>query len=277
MNRSTLLALFLALVGGWLLTIPLFAQPAPTTQEVVDQKVAAQQTNKSLFDFYQAGGPWMHPIALCSIAAVAFAVFCGIQVRKARIMPPALVSALNDLMNQRQITKAYQLCQQENNPLSAIMSSALVKASFERDMYNKTAMESALADSLQVEETKMMNLVNGLNYVGQIAPMLGLLGTVVGMIQSFDSLAAGKSEPSDLAAGIGVAMLTTASGLLVAIPSMAAYFYFRTQLLGIMSDMHKTCTRMLDLFTGEMNLDGSRAPTGMTQNIPTDPTQYGVQ
>ncbi|MFQ3670321.1 MAG: MotA/TolQ/ExbB proton channel family protein [Verrucomicrobiia bacterium] len=249
-------------------------QPAPTTQEIVDQRVAAQQVDKSLFDFYKSGGPWMHPIALCSVAAVAFAVFCAIQVRKSRIMPPNLVSELNNLMSQRQVSQAFKTCESDTSPLGAVMGAALVKASFERDMYNKPAMETAIADAMNVEETKMMNLVNALNYIGQIAPMLGLLGTVVGMIQSFDSLAAGKSEPSDLAAGIGVAMLTTASGLLVAIPSMAAYFYFRTQLLGAMSDMHKTCTRMLDLFTGEMNPDGSRAPTGMTQVIPTD---YGVQ
>lgn len=258
----------------WLLPWPVLAQPAPTTQEVVDAKVAAGQVDKSLFDFYRSGGPWMHPIALCSVAAVVFAVFCAIQVRKSRIMPPVLVSDLNTLMSQRQVSQAFKRCEADTSPLGAIMGAALVKANFERDMYNKSAMETAIADAMNVEETKMMNLVNALNYIGQIAPMLGLLGTVVGMIQSFDSLAAGKSEPSDLAAGIGVAMLTTASGLLVAIPSMAAYFYFRTQLLGIMSDLHKTCSRMLDLFTGEMNPDGSRAPTGMTQAIPTD---YGVQ
>ncbi|GAB4239075.1 MAG: hypothetical protein OHK005_00160 [Candidatus Methylacidiphilales bacterium] len=258
----------------WLLPWPVLAQPAPTTQEVVDAKVAAGQVDKSLFDFYRSGGPWMHPIALCSVAAVVFAVFCAIQVRKSRIMPPVLVSDLNTLMSQRQVSQAFKRCEADTSPLGAIMGAALVKASFERDMYNKPAMETAIADAMNVEETKMMNLVNALNYIGQIAPMLGLLGTVVGMIQSFDSLAAGKSEPSDLAAGIGVAMLTTASGLLVAIPSMAAYFYFRTQLLGIMSDLHKSCSRMLDLFTGEMNPDGSRAPTGMTQAIPTD---YGVQ
>lgn len=269
-RRVLAVSLFLLCLLPW----PAVSQPAPTTQEVVDARVAAQQVDKSLLDFYQSGGPWMHPIALCSLAAVAFAVFCAIQVRKSRIMPPALVTELNNLMSQRQVSQAFKTCEANTSPLAVIMGAALVKASFERDMFNKPAMESAIADAMNVEETKMMNLVNALNYIGQIAPMLGLLGTVVGMIQSFDSLAAGKSEPSDLAAGIGVAMLTTASGLLVAIPSMAAYFYFRTQLLGIMSDLHKSCSRMLDLFTGEMNPDGSRAPTGMTQAIPTD---YGVQ
>ncbi len=246
----------------------------PVTSETVAAKEKAQAKDKSLLDFYLAGGLWMHPIALCSIAAVGFAALCLLQVNKNRIMPPALSAALTNHMSLRQVTEAFHLCRGQPNPLAAVMGAALVKANFEREMYNKPAMESAAAETLAQEESRMMLVVNGLNICAQIAPMLGLLGTVVGMIESFDALAAGKSEPSDLAGGIGVAMLTTAFGLIVAIPSMAAYFYFRTSLAGIMADLQKSAVNMLDLFTGEISADGMRAPTGYTGRIPAQ-TQAG--
>jgi biopolymer transport protein ExbB len=76
----------------------------------------------------------------------------------------------------------------------------------------------------------------------------------------------GKSEPQDLAGGIGVAMLTTAGGLIVAIPSIAIYSFFRSQLTNIITDMQKAFAQMLDLFTGEVQPDGQRAPLYTDQN-----------
>jgi len=85
--------------------------------------------------------------------------------------------------------------------------------------------------------------------------MIGLLGTVTGMIDSFNQLAMGRSEPDDLAGGIGQAMVTTAGGLMVGIPAMFCYFFFRNILHGAIADIQKAVTNMLDLFTGEVTLD----------------------
>ena len=101
--------------------------------------------------------------------------------------------------------------------------------------------------------------MNYLNVFATIGPMLGLLGTVTGMISSFDMLAAGKSEPSDLAGGIGEAMTTTAAGLLVGIPAMFLYFYFRNLLQVHVANIQKLITFMLDLLSGEIKLSGSSA------------------
>lgn len=243
--------------------------PAPTVQEQIDAKVAAQQRDKSLLDIYRDGGMWMHPILLTSLAAVAFTGFCAVMVRKSRIMPPQLLSDLNNLLQQRQVSQAHQVCLAQNNPLASVIGAAVVKANFDAPMFNKSAMEAAAAEALAAEEAKLGIWVNYLNVCAQIAPMLGLFGTVVGMIEAFNKLAAGKAEPADLAGGIGVAMTTTAGGLLVAIPAMCLYFYFRGQLTSIMTDLQKAASRMLDLFTGEMNPDGTRPPTGHTMQIPT--------
>lgn len=243
------------------------AQAEPTTSEVVAAKEAAAARDKTLLDKYLDGGPWMHPILLTSLVAVAVSVLCALQIRKGVLMPPDLVRNLNGLMANRQVGEAFQLCKTGNSTLAQVMKAALTKASFERDLYNKGAMEAAAGETLEAEESRLGVWINYLNVCAQLAPMLGLFGTVVGMIESFDSLAAGKSEPSDLAGGIGIAMLTTAGGLIVAIPSMAAYFYFRGQLVSIMTDMQKGVAHMLDLFTGEIDSTGNRAPTGYTGTI----------
>ncbi|MGB7837915.1 MAG: MotA/TolQ/ExbB proton channel family protein, partial [Terrimicrobiaceae bacterium] len=138
--------------------------------------------------------------------------------------------------------------------------SALMKANYERDMFNKTAMENSVADDCFRSETKMMVVVNYLNTFAVLAPMIGLLGTVSGMITSFSALTAGKAEATDLAKGIGEALIATGGGLLLAIPSMFLYFFFRGLVSANMADAHKALSHILDLFTGEAQ--GSRLPGG---------------
>ena len=202
----------------------------------------------------------MHAILLTSIATIALTVLCAIQIRRNVIMPPALLTKLTETLTQRDVQTAYDLARQSPTPLGRAATAMLSKANFNRDMFNKPAMESAAGEAIAAEETKLGIWVNYLNVCAQIAPMLGLFGTVVGMIEAFDRLAMGRSEPQDLAGGIGVAMLTTAGGLIVAIPAIAIYFFFRSQLTNIITDMQKSFAHMLDLFTGEVQPDGQRAP-----------------
>jgi biopolymer transport protein ExbB len=211
----------------------------------------ADESSKSVLDLYKEGGPVMHLVALCSVAAVALGVYCGVSFRKSRLLPPAIVSSLNNLLSSRDLQQAYVLCKQQPSPLTHSLASALIKANFERDMYNKVAMENSLADDCFREETKMMVTVNYLNTLAVLAPMIGLLGTVFGMIRSFSSLAAGHAEASELAKGIGEALVATAGGLLLAIPAMFLYFYFRGMVSANMAEVHAALSHMLDRFTGE--------------------------
>ncbi|MEI6072846.1 MAG: MotA/TolQ/ExbB proton channel family protein [Verrucomicrobiae bacterium] len=208
-------------------------------------------SDKSLLDLYRDGGPIMHLIALCSVAVVALGTYCVIMFRKGKLMPAQVVSRLNNLIARRDLPAAYQFCQDHPGPLTGALAAALTKANFERDMFNKTAMENSIADDCFREETKMMVVVNYLNTFAVLAPMIGLLGTVAGMITSFSALTAGKAEASDLAKGIGEALIATGGGLLLAIPAMFLYFFFRGMLTTNMADVHKALSHMLDLFTGE--------------------------
>ena len=178
--------------------------------------------------------------------------------RKAKMMPAQVVAHLSELVSRRNLASAYEYCQSNPGPFTHALASALTKANYERDMFNKTAMANSIADDCFRSETKMMVVVNYLNTFAVLAPMIGLLGTVSGMITSFGALTAGKAEAADLAKGIGEALVATGGGLLLAIPAMFLYFFFRGQVSANMADVHKALSHVLDLFTGEAQ--GSAVP-----------------
>lgn len=254
-RRQLLFPVVLMLLACALAAPLVHSQPEPTTQEVVDQRQAENQKDQSLLDLYLQGGLLIHVIAMCSIGTIAIAAYCGLQINKAKMVPGNKISELNQLMAQRDVESAFAACRNSPGPLTNTLSAALIKANFERDMYNKPAMEQAAAETLIHEETRYMLWINYLNVFATIAPMIGLLGTVTGMIDAFNQLAAGRSEPDDLAGGIGQAMVTTAGGLIVGIPAMFCFFLFRNNLQGAMADIQKAVTNMLDLFTGEVTLE----------------------
>ena len=229
-NDRRLLPFLLILGGGLLL-------PATASASGVE-------TEKSLLDLYREGGPVMHIIALCSVVTLALGAYCGIMYRRARMMPATVVAHLGDLVARRDLAAAYEYCRVNPGPLTHALASALTKANYERDMFNKTAMENSIADDCFRSETKMMVVVNYLNTFAVLAPMIGLLGTVSGMITSFSALTAGKAEATDLAKGIGEALIATGGGLLLAIPSMFLYFFFRGQVSTNMADVHKTLSHI---------------------------------
>jgi biopolymer transport protein ExbB len=232
------------------------------------------ESSKSILDLYREGGPIMHLIALCSVATLALGAYCGIMFRRGKLLPPAVVNHLNNLIAQRDLTAAYQYCQANPGPLTHALASALTKANYDRDMYNKGAMENSVADECFRAETKMMVIVNYLNTFAVLAPMIGLLGTVSGMITSFSALTAGKAEATDLAKGIGEALIATGGGLLLAIPAMFLYFFFRGMVSTNMADVHKALSHMLDLFTGEAhgNPPSAQQPV-YEQALPAAPEQ----
>ena len=244
-----------------LVTIPqLPAQDAPPpTPDANAPALTPPPKDKTLLDTFNSGGALMWPLLLCSIGTAAVGIYCFLQINGNKMMPKAQVEAVGQFMQARDASSAYSLCHSQPNVFANTIAAAMLKVNFERDLANKASMEQAAGETLANEETKINIWVNYLNVFATIGPMLGLLGTVTGMIASFDQLAAGKSEPSDLAGGIGEAMTTTAAGLLVGIPAMFLYFYFRNLLQVQVANIQKRVTFMLDLLSGEIKLEGSSA------------------
>lgn len=244
------------LLLGAALTMML-AVPSSAWAQAADAAAAGTPpaVEKSLLDLFNQGGIFMYPLLLCSMGTMAVAVYCFVAVSKSKLLPKGQVESLTHYMTARDPGNAYQLCRSNPNSFTNTVSAALLKVNFERDLANKHSMEAAAAETLMLEENKYMQWINYLNVFATIAPMIGLLGTVAGMIASFDQLAAGRSEPSDLAGGIGEAMITTAGGLIVGIPAMFFYFFFRNRLTGIMGDIQKTVTFLVDVISGELKLE----------------------
>lgn len=181
----------------------------------------------SIFDMIIDGGPLMIPIGLCSIVALAYVV-----ERAVRLSPAALGSRgfQRDLLREVETggpSKALEACERARNSLSRVLA-----AGFKRADAPTLEMEKAVEDAGAREVRKLSANLRPLVVVGMIAPLLGLLGTVWGMIQAFQNIALRDAigKPELLAAGISQALITTAAGLAVAIPTQAAYYYFRARI-----------------------------------------------
>ncbi len=250
MKRLTLI-LFACL----LVTAPLIAQdddPAPPSPEVVE--------TTSLLDLYQQGGWTMHILLVFSVGTVAVASYCFAAISAKKMSPKPIIDTLTNSMQKRDVGTAYQFCLSNPCAISRVMSAAMVKVNFDRDQANKVSMEEAAGEALDQEETRHTQWVNYLNVFATIAPMIGLYGTVSGMITAFNQLKVGASEPSDLAGGIGEAMVTTAGGLIVGIPAMFFFFFFRNKLMGIISEVQRNASFLIGVLSGEVKLAGGEEP-----------------
>ncbi len=250
-----------AMEAGWAQEI----DSTPSGQDVEGEasQAAAQASTtpppdetRSALDVYREGGWFMHVLLLCSMGTIAVVVYCFVQISAGKMTPKSQVEQVNQAMASKEVGSAYTLCQANPNPYTRVVSSALLKVNFDRDKANKVSMDEAAGETLDQEEVRQMVWVNYLNVFATLAPMIGLLGTVWGMIESFDQLASGNAEPQDLAGGIKKAMGTTAGGLLVGIPAMFFYFYFRNKLMATVSLIQKNASFAIDILSGEIRLEG---------------------
>lgn len=241
--RPLTLALALFMVGLSLAPRTALAEtsdPAP----VSSQKVK----NESLLDIYIKGGWVMHAIAVISVGTLAVISYCGLRIRGGSMLPAPLQSSLGSALSQQNVSAALVLCEGDSSSLSHVIKETFTKAAAGVEVYSKADLEAVAAETIFHEETKYMLWVNMLNAFAAVAPMIGLLGTVSGMIGSFDQLAAGASKPSDFAGGIGEAMITTAAALIVAIPSMLAYFIFKNMLQSLISQLAHSASTLINGF-----------------------------
>ncbi|MFT4637610.1 MAG: biopolymer transport protein ExbB [Verrucomicrobiales bacterium] len=229
---------------------------ATTASHAQDDAAPVPERTVSLLDYYNDGGWMMHVLLICSVGTIAVVVYCLTQITKKKMAPPPLTENMMRYMEKRDVTHAYELCQSSPSSFSEVLSSALLKVNFERDRSNKDSMMEAAGEALDQEETRYMLWVNYLNVFATLAPMIGLLGTVVGMIEAFQQLEQQRSQPEELAGGIRQAMVTTAGGLLVGIPSMFFYFFFRDKLTAIISHIQKNTSFLIDVLSGEVKLSG---------------------
>ncbi len=204
--------------------------------------------------YMQDGGPVMWPLLACSIVGLAVIVERFWALRKAKIDVNDFLSKIRKaLIVNKSVREAVKVCEQEQyrGPVASIMKAALLKYGQPKEDIEKTIENAALHEVSRLE--KRLSI---LATVANIAPLLGFLGTVTGMINSFDALAAqGLSNPGAVAAGISEALITTAAGLFIAIPVQLAYNYFIQSINRSVREIEMSTNMLLETF-GEMERSG---------------------
>jgi len=149
-------------------------------------------------------------------------VDCYILIQEKRVMPPALVANVTQAMGEGDVVKALQHCEDDPGPLANILT-----AGFSHVEEGFDVIQEAIRTAADLEAEKMMQRINWISVMSNVAPMLGLLGTVQGMIWAFAEISKGTIDVGYLAMAIGQALYTTAVGLMTAVPAVSAFFYFR--------------------------------------------------
>jgi biopolymer transport protein ExbB len=215
----------------WLGAVPVLAQEAEIVKsESVQAAEAAPEEASNFMDVVQGGGAfgmalWLG-LAGLSLAAGALIVDSVLNIRTSKIIPKTLVSLVREAIEDGSLKKAAQRCKDVPGPYSNILL-----AGFENMEDGFDTAQDAIGIAADMESEKMLQRVNYLNVVGNLAPMLGLLGTVQGMILAFATLGttSGAAKNALLAINISQALYTTAAGLVIAVPAIGSYFFFRNR------------------------------------------------
>ena len=173
----------------------------------------------------------MYPLGLTALFMFFLIFYCWRETGTARFVAPDLSTELGGPLQERDVENAKSICASSNTVVARCLNTALGKARTQKPDANREKVESSFIDNIEAEEGAIGQWINYLNVVAAVAPMIGLLGTVSGMISAFQTIGqVGMGDPSALASDIGEALVTTATGLVIGIPAMVAYFIFRNRL-----------------------------------------------
>lgn len=217
-----------------------------TTKSSAATAGGEQLGRRTLMDSIIAGGWIGGIIIILSIVAVAFMIEHAISIRKERLMPAAQLDQLEELIGAGKIREATEYCQ---DPKNYSLASDVVLAALERyqgSEFGFADYKSAAEEAGEENTARLYRKTDMLSVIGAIAPMLGLFGTVEGMMEAFNTIAMQETvKPRDLADSISKALVTTWLGLIVAIPTMAVFSYFRNKIDSIVSECGKHVERVL--------------------------------
>ena len=200
-----------------------------------------------MFEMVQAGGWLMLPIMLCSVIALAIVGERFWSLQRKRITPVNLVSQVWQWYKSDNLTDQNIQELGKSSPLGRVLAAGLVNRHHPREI-----MKESIEDTGRQVVMELERYLNTLGTIASITPLLGLLGTVIGMIKVFAAITAhGVGNPSVLAGGISEALITTATGLSVAIPSLIFYRYFRGKVDELVLKMEEESLKIVDVMHGD--------------------------
>ncbi len=200
-----------------------------------------------MFELVKAGGILMLPIIACSIVAMAIIIERFWALRSKRVIPNNLVAQIWQLHSKGQLTNAHVVTVKEGSPLGRILAAGLVNR-----QHSRIIMKEAIEEVGRQVVHELERYLNTLGTIASITPLLGLLGTVIGMIKVFAAImTVGVGDPTVLAGGISEALITTAAGLSVAIPSLMFHRYFGGRVERLVVKMEEQALKMVEVMQGE--------------------------
>lgn len=229
---------------------------APALLLAQDTAEAAAPSSTNLLDLILQGGWAMIPLGTVTLFMLYLIFYCYLETQRKKFVPDAALPQLVQGMQWRDIATVTNTLTTLPTVLSRALVPALQKARPEQPDANKDKIEGTLVELLEAEDTQIGAWINYLNVCAAVAPMIGLLGTVSGMISAFQTIGTvGMGDPSALAGDIGEALITTATGLVIGIPAMVFYFIFKNRLAARMVETVQTASNLIDHLAGEFATD----------------------
>lgn len=200
-----------------------------------------------MWEFMQKGGPIMWPILLCSVIAFAIVIERLIALRREQIDTKAFMEQISKSLRRNKIMEAIELCEKTKGPIANILKAGILKHDRPRQEVREAIEDAAIHEVPRLERNLPV-----LATVAHVAPLLGLLGTVTGLVAAFQVIESKAStlnpvNPGDLAGGIWQALLATTFGLCVAIPTFVSYNYLVSRVDGFVLDMERSATDLLNI------------------------------
>lgn len=203
-----------------------------------------------MWEIIQAGGPVMWPIILCSIVAMAIIGERLWSLQEARVLPPEISARVWQLVRSGELNEKHIAALEQNSPLGRILAAGLAQRNRPREF-----VKEAIEDAGRHVVHELEHFLSTLGTIAAVSPLLGLLGTVIGIISAFNAIThGGVGDPRALSGGIGQALIATAAGLCVAIPSLVGYRYLKSRVDKLVIRMEKDALKLVQALD-EQRLD----------------------
>jgi biopolymer transport protein ExbB len=199
-----------------------------------------------VFTLVEAAGWPIYLLIIASLVAVALIVERFLFLRRKNIVPPKLLDEVIQELKQKGVSQQMLNRLSEGSPLGMVFAAGLKNIKSSPEVMKESIEEGGRSATHQMER-----FLTTLGTIASISPLLGLFGTVVGMIEIFGSQNAGGAAPAELAHGISVALYNTAFGLIVAVPSMIFYRHFRAQVDSLTIEMEQQAIKLVETVHGE--------------------------
>lgn len=239
--RYTWTCMLMLFIFCWM-TEPVWVQDQSITG-VEQTELEPEQAGMTLFDLLAAGGWVMYFIIALSALALTMAIYFFITITERALVPPEQVRQIRNYLREGRYDDIVRLCRRSTG-----MFSKVILAGVMRGDSDPSGVASAMENVGRRESENIMRRIRFLSDIATVAPMLGLLGTVLGMIKAFNFIAFDISvvKPVALAGAVAQALVTTAAGLIVAIPSMGFFFFFRARLQSMVGQVEEVAVEVAE-------------------------------